>query len=373
MYDKERETIPPAVASCPVGVCTRKWLFTAATVVAFLVLAIVFLPSSEPSYQGKRLSGWLDELPTTRLWAIPANIAFTISYSTRSQTESNALQAVRSLGTNSLPHLLRRVRQDDHPVIANAIAWINSQKYLRLKINSCNQRRLQAYTALSVLNDQALPVWTDVMLDEKLPLERRSIAALSLARLPARTGVPWEARDANATSGRTSDAAYDAVWHVFLLGVQCTNQWVRSNSLFQIGEMGLKAKGAVSGLLPYLADRDPAIRATCVTALGKCDPDPVASAIRSLKYGTAPRRAGAAATLGRVKEGSFRCVEALSGTIQDPIPYFRETAISALADLGPQASNAIPALLLACTDTNKFVRRAATNALSAISSGKDGG
>src|SRR5437773_2372711 len=107
-------------------------------------------------------------------------------------------------------------------------------------------------------------------------------------------------------------------------------------------------------------------REACLKALGRCEPDMALSLIRSVKYRSGPGRAGAAASLGFLKQRPEESIAILIEATRDPEPNVRETAISALSDFGPRASNAVPVLLHACNDTNKIVRRAATNALAQI-------
>ncbi len=73
----------------------RKLLFLSALVVAVLVAAIFrqVRSTAEPTYGGKRLSVWLDELSV-------------LDYSKAADPNTRQAAAVRAIGTNALPWLL---------------------------------------------------------------------------------------------------------------------------------------------------------------------------------------------------------------------------------------------------------------------------
>src|SRR6266446_5539831 len=80
------------------------------------VLVWVILRPDEPAYRGKRLSQWLDEY--NRAGALDKT--GTIS------------EAVRAMGTNSLPYLLANIKHVDSPMKARFFALVGRQHILKL-------------------------------------------------------------------------------------------------------------------------------------------------------------------------------------------------------------------------------------------------
>lgn len=92
-------------------------LFAGAVLLAALTLLVMrFWPSSEPTYKGRPLSYWFTQLP-----AVSGNETVRFSQSIYWATPSNALDhkgalvAVRGMGTNSLPFLLRKLGRHSPP------------------------------------------------------------------------------------------------------------------------------------------------------------------------------------------------------------------------------------------------------------------
>jgi len=283
--------------------------------------------------------------------------------------EKAAGDAIRAMGTNSLPTLVAIIRQKENKSAARFIAWVNKQRFLKVKIYSTAERRAQAYAALQELGYIAIPAWTEILLDEKLPVYPREFAAFSLANLRNSPGF--------AAAIPTNSSAYAAMtviieqrdeqaWHGLLRGLNSTNSLIRSNAAINLGGFGPRAKGAIPGLIEHASDPDPGARKACLRALRDCEPDPALGLIRALQYERGYSRAGAAASLGLLKQRPTESVQALMSAALDSESYVRETAISALSDFGTNAFVAMPVLANACSDTNKFVRRAATNALAQL-------
>src|SRR2546423_743458 len=76
----------------------------------FVGLGVAFIPSREPSYEGKRLSEWVEELDRT-------------DSVTR---EREAVEAIRHIGTNALPYLVKWIRYDRPPWKRKLYRVINS-------------------------------------------------------------------------------------------------------------------------------------------------------------------------------------------------------------------------------------------------------
>ena len=353
------------------------WLALSLTAAALLFFLLSLIPT-EPSYQTRSLSSWIDELsPPIFAFNLNDGSSTPIFLPVRTTKERDALEAIRAIGTNALPYLANVVRQDDSRLKTKLLLWLNKQKFAKIRFPSADQRRAHAYAALLHLGYAAIPGWRDLLLDENLPMDRREIAALSLARLNSRSwgfpvgytsGTPV-AGSSLSPSGSLTKMDHEALWRVLSQALSSTNPIMRANVAFHLANLGTDAKDAVPILLQHVHDPDPRAREACLKALSRCEPDMALSLIRSVKYRSGPGRAGAAASLGFLKQRPEESIAILIEATHDPEPKVRETAISALSDFGPRASNAIP-LLNACNDTNKIVRRAATNALAQIAPNK---
>jgi hypothetical protein len=347
----------------------RLWLGLLVSATA-LVACFILFSRKQPTYQNRTLSSWIEDLPGPTSYPPVGWSMVSIIRPFLTPKEKEAGMAIRAIGTNGLPVLLDIVRlRNEGKMMRAAISWINKRKYLGLKIYPADQRRVQACSALQELGFQALPAWSEILLDEKIPMATRELAAMSLGHLRSAdsSGALFPASyRTDSTMNTLLQPLRDRAWRTLTKGLESTNSLIRSNTAYYIGGFGPQAKEAIPNLIQHAEDPDPGVRAACIAAMSKCEPDTALGLIRSLKYERGRRRAGAAASLGLLKQRPEESVRALMLAVQDSEYYVRECAISGLADFRSKASNAIPLLLNACHDTNKFVRGAATNALLEI-------
>ncbi len=176
----------------------------------------------------------------------------------------------------------------------------------------------------------------------------------------------------------------------------------RADAAQALGEVGTEAGAAVPTLLQALGDPAEEVRANAAEALGRIDPKvdaallPLVGALRdpcsSVEYAATHAlsrltfkvdekavdaliallederaRRCAAIVLGRTGHRAARAVPALVHMLQDPDPYNREIACSALGHIGPSARDAAPALRARLADQLDRLQRATTeNALRAV-------
>ena len=111
------------------------------------VLVWMILRSNEPAYRGKRLSQWLDEY----------NGAGALE-----KTEPIS-DAIRAIGTNSLPFLLANIRHVDPPIKAKFFALAARQHFLRLPFYGTDPYRSTSILALHALGSQAAPLYPELL------------------------------------------------------------------------------------------------------------------------------------------------------------------------------------------------------------------
>jgi hypothetical protein len=163
-------------------------LVIAAAVVAAAVIAAAFWPrEKEPVYQGKKLSEWLDRYYR--------NSGITSNYDPAKLSE--AQDAVRSMGTNAVPLLLKWMRYESPAWRKKALSafsrrnWPLGKTLVWLVQGSRERRAVACNMAFACLGDAAAPAvpeLTRVANDPSAGYTSR--AALYCLRLVGRAGIP---------------------------------------------------------------------------------------------------------------------------------------------------------------------------------------
>ena len=147
---------------------------------AFSCLGLVAwqgLYNAGPSYRGRRLSSWLEDLDLD---------------SPRSPVA--ATRAIRAIGTNALPVLFKMMRASD-PFWKRGLLWLDArQSFLRLRISTAlltRGRAVQGYNALGpAARDAVSPLIH--LLESEPNVEIRSDVAAALGAIgpEARAAIP---------------------------------------------------------------------------------------------------------------------------------------------------------------------------------------
>jgi len=202
------------------------------------VVAMVWPGEKEPEYQGKKLSAWLVEYPF--MDREPESIA-----------EQNAVDAVRHIGTNALPYLLRWMRYE-RP------AWRNTLYTLLRKLPSNGPLRVAgrpdilagctpyAFKSLGAAVMPAVPELVRLMSDRKAPDVGRANAMWVLTNLGS-NGLP-------------------AV--PILIGcLRDKDAFVTQQAAFALGRIGLEPDLVVPALANCLKDPRAEVREQAVRSL----------------------------------------------------------------------------------------------------------
>lgn len=152
-------------------------------VIAILALSLVgalawqTLHFGEPRYQGKRLSAWLADLDLQS-----------------ANSPEKALQAVRAIGTNGFPVLLRMVSARDSFWKRQLLAINERQSVMTMRLSRagvCRHRAVQGYGALGAAAKGAVASLINVLESEKSTEVRMDlVAALAAIGPEARPAVP---------------------------------------------------------------------------------------------------------------------------------------------------------------------------------------
>src|SRR5690242_2093009 len=138
------------------------------TLVGLLVVVLglltwqVFL-GREPSYHGRSLSGWLDRAYRNDDWRLVALY--------NSELDVQSADAVRAMGTNTLPTLLEMVRIRNSPFRQRCLELVQNESWFPLHIQSTKEIHEKAAYAFKVLGPSAKPAVSalNALLDDRDP------------------------------------------------------------------------------------------------------------------------------------------------------------------------------------------------------------
>ena len=225
----------------------RAWVasFLTALFVILIVLATWAwwrsITTHEPTYRGKRLSAWLEVLDPGK--ARPMG----------TQADLEAQEAIRHIGTNAIPQLLRLVRARDTPLKLRLIGWAQKQHLINFHFKLAYQRRAAGYLgfqALGPLGTPAVPALVDILTSDSL-VEPRMIAAGSLGCI-----------------GPGARSAAPALLHA----TKDTNEWVRNNALCALNGILPDPQLAIPVLIASLDDPLDMARENAANCLGRYGP-----------------------------------------------------------------------------------------------------
>ena len=288
----------------------RRSIWIVSSLVALAVAGLLLARAlREPSYQGKSLSEWLDDFSGRGREA-----GSDLASSTARQDASVA--AVRAIGTNAIPHLLRMLDAEDSPRKLKWAALL--AKYLKVKINTeqAGIEQTRAMSGFLILGPKASPALPELMkrvngpgaingnrelllfraisstgkdsipylhplLTNRIPTLRGEAAiALSgvnpsreivadLARLLGDENTGVRGDTAVAFSNLRSELALPAL----IRNLRDTNAVVRQMSAFALGFYGKKAAAAIPELEQTTRDPDPRVSQEARQALDKIPRD----------------------------------------------------------------------------------------------------
>ena len=165
-----------------------------------LLLVVTWLVSvirpNEPSYQGKKLSRWLDELPDL------------VHSEFNADAQIPAKEALQHMGTNAIPFLLNRIQAQDSGLKLKAIVWAERHDVSALRLKRAEFRREEAAKGFRLLGPKAMPAIPALV---KL-LQNTNIGPYAVYALAGITNASqeWTAEellggDHPATNGRSND------------------------------------------------------------------------------------------------------------------------------------------------------------------------
>ena len=285
----------------------RAALILLAAVGAGGIVALAWPRGGEPECQGKKLSKWLD------VYGSPAN----------AQDKMLATEAVRQIGTNAVPLLLKWTDYEPAPwrgMLATAVRklpralggsdWL--QKFIIGGGEAHCRQGMIGFHILGATASGAVPELSERLRTRTSP--SGGLCAYALGEI-GKEGLP---------------PLVEA-----LTNIQALN---RVDAVAAIGLYIAPTNGV--NLVPVLArcfnDKDPVVAALSVRALGR---------------------------LGIELDSA---VPPLTNALKDLRPHVRVVAIQTVGDLGSRGRSAVPQLVHLLTDSDSGVRREATNTLQKV-------
>jgi hypothetical protein len=104
---------------------------------------------SDPVYQGRRLSEWVDDNYQSHLAVARPGLS--------KGAQERAENAIRHIGTNAIPTLLKMIRYTDSPLKKKIMALADKQRLITVNIHPEDYYHDSAYTAFMALGPVAKP------------------------------------------------------------------------------------------------------------------------------------------------------------------------------------------------------------------------
>jgi hypothetical protein len=226
----------------------------------------------EPVYQGKRLSLWLQEYPSNSV---------------------RTVEAVRAIGTNSIPTLLRFLREDDSSLKYRLLKLLRKQKLFKIPYTSariCNQEALHGFQTLGSSASNAVPELIRIYVRNMSPdSEWTTAQSLAFIGPAASNAVPALLGRVSAMKVMTRTNQMEFICALFALGqihaqpevvVPALTELLRARdnltpfeAAIALGEYGPAAKPALPLMIKYYdTQSDKAMKAQVAEAIRKVDP-----------------------------------------------------------------------------------------------------
>jgi HEAT repeat protein len=269
---------------CIAPVMKKPWRIAGLVVAAALIIAIIsaaFSGTREPEYEGRKLTQWLEDLRHS-----PSGSPF---------ARTNAIIAIRHMGTNAVPYLLTMLHARDSRLKTKCMDLLSRQRLVDFHFRYDFERRDDALRGLGALGSDAraaIPEVAKLMNDRLLA----QMAAYTLHQIGA-----------------------DAV-PALNQALRSTNTWARSQAAGFLGVSGDEA--SVPSLIAALKDPDFITKSRATHALS------------------------------RFPEQADVIVPALTDCLNDSYDTFRMNAARALGAFGKKAKPAFPNLMTMVTSTN---------------------
>ena len=315
------------------------WIFF----LAALGMAIAYwLPASrEPSFEGKNLSAWLDDLS-----------------SKDGETHALATEAIHAIGPRAVPFLLAQFAILHPAWKLKTIEWLDQHKWIKFDIERRGDR---IESALEILRDmgptasQEMPRFIRILRKQDFigaalisgigPAAREHPAATTAVPiLIAKLGMGDPDLRQRVTAALIAIGKKSVPELISCLS--SSNATVRERAASILGRIAQESELTVPVLIKTLLDNDPHVRRAAAEALGsfRSGTSGAGDKLVALVHDADPMvRIVASAALVKIGEHQKAALQTLGNALQDRQVCYQ--AALALGEIGPAAADAVPALI----------------------------
>ena len=226
----------------------------------------------EPAYQGRPLSAWLSH------YALGADPAEAL----------RANEAIRQIGTNAIPTLLRMLQANDSAVKSKLLRMVAKQHFVRLRCSSAFDQNVEAVQAFGVLGSEgksAVPALVQIYeqsISKSPQTELMAVSALGCIGPAATDAIPSLLKAATnpdfSVRGKAIlvlgriHARPDLVVPALIKALTDDDDLVRKEAAKALGEFGTCAKSALPALVELHKGGDEELRNRAQEAVQQIDP-----------------------------------------------------------------------------------------------------
>lgn len=225
---------------------TDKIILFSVVVAIFLFSVAVFAffgswRSADPSYHGRSLGAWLEQYRSA------------LTSGPESGQRAEAEDAIRHIGTNALPVLIRMVRSRDSRLKELLMKWSSKQTLVKFDLTPAGEIRFQAEGGYMILGSTAegqVLELSQILTNDPIAGVRQSVAA------------------AIGSIGPVAESAASAL----LISAKDSDHQVRNNSLWALSRIQADPGLVLPGLINALDDSYSIARENAAIALGRYGP-----------------------------------------------------------------------------------------------------
>ncbi len=225
----------------------RIWLASLLAAVLGGFIWLMLRPSQpEPTYQGKPLSFWLEGFDQ-------GNYKISRPWRTTPPTWEEADEALRKIGTNAIPTLLRILQERDSEFKIKIVGLLQRQHLIRIPFASLYREdtALHGFNILGPAASNAVPRLIEIFESDPFPFPKQAIPVIL---------------------GHIGPTALPAIPSL-LRWITHTNGFVRNNVIFALRRIQGNPTLVVPALIKCLKDPDVFVRAQAARGLGSYGKD----------------------------------------------------------------------------------------------------
>jgi HEAT repeat protein len=239
-----------------------------------------FLGRSEPLYDRKPLTAWLQKEPE-----------FFEEAEEKGSDGWRAVIAIRHIGQDAVPYLVEMARVKDSPLKKLIISAFPFEQPISGIIRPAKETRQMAvfgFYALGPMGKDAVPALIELLRDKDIGVRYHAAQCLGYIGPDAESAIPqllllsnqpdrvlaWTAMSSVGKIHKGSSVVVPAL----ITNLLSTNRLLYDRTMLALGDFGGQAQAAAPFILPFLNDADELIRADAASVLKQIVPEVAAKA-----------------------------------------------------------------------------------------------